>query len=121
MTYEQSVEHYLECITAVSSGANHMCPECDPDNIDGDTFEQDYPDEGGFSWSHCEGCGSAFGGDRYAGHGLIDGELIHLQLCTDCLLYLVNGDEPEEPWFRSPEAARRARLDAEATEALACE
>ena len=55
-------------------------------------------DEGSFSWSQCDACGSSLGGDRYAAHGFLKGtrEIIHLDVCVDCLLYLANGDEPEE-------------------------
>jgi hypothetical protein len=58
-------------------------------------------DEGSFSRQYCECCGSALGGNRYAAHGWLDGitdieHLIHLEICQDCLMYLANGEEPEE-------------------------
>jgi len=46
-------------------------------------------DEGSFSWSPCEGCGSTLGGTRYAAHGVdSNGDIIHLDICEDCLLAL---------------------------------
>lgn len=51
-------------------------------------------DEGGFSWQSCECCKSSLGGNRYAAHGFVDGELCHLDVCEDCLCYLANGDLP---------------------------
>ncbi len=109
MTYIESVDHYLKGIDHVSPGNCLSCLECNPDGIDAETFEQDHPDEGGFSWAQCDGCGSTFGGDRYAGHGTIKGELIHLDLCVDCLMYLANGDEPDTPWYRTPYARQEAQ------------
>ena len=57
-------------------------------------------DEGGFSRSSCDTCGSCLGGQRYAGHAYItldDGRdvLTHLDVCTDCLQYIANGELPE--------------------------
>jgi len=54
------------------------------------------PDEGGFSWQSCEVCGSSLGGDRYAAHGIAaNGDILHYDICCDCLEYLANGDIPE--------------------------
>ena len=43
-------------------------------------------DEGEFSWSRCEGCGSSLGGMRYAAHGFCGDELVHFEICVDCLM-----------------------------------
>jgi len=54
-------------------------------------------DEGGFSWHHCDCCGSSLGGNRYAAHGFDKNkEVVHLEICEDCLIFLANGDEPEK-------------------------
>ncbi len=54
-------------------------------------------EEGSFSWSACECCGSPLGGDRHVAHGVdADGEIVHFSVCVDCMLYLANGDEPED-------------------------
>ena len=57
------------------------------------------PDEGGFSRSGCDTCGSGLGGTLHAGH-LLRGhgdtfECIHVEICVDCLLFSANGDLPE--------------------------
>lgn len=60
----------------------------------------DHAEEPHFSWHACDCCGSDLGGDRHPAHGIAkinDREtLVHLDVCTDCLCYLANGDEPEE-------------------------
>jgi hypothetical protein len=63
-----------------------------------------------FSWSHCDTCGSALGGDRHDGHGILEsgeskGEMVHLSMCVDCLLYFANGDLPDQ-WESYPHQAR---------------
>jgi hypothetical protein len=57
----------------------------------------EYPDEGGFSWSSCDSCGSSLGGDRYVAHGVdANKDIIHMDICVDCLMFFANGDVPEE-------------------------
>lgn len=61
--------------------------------------------EGSFSWSACESCGSTLGGNRHDAHAIHreafgpnakrPDEVRHITICTDCLLYHANGDEPE--------------------------
>jgi hypothetical protein len=67
-------------------------------------FDVDYSSgvvesESGFSWKDCGICGSTLGGNREAWHAR-DAEtkaLCHFDdACTDCGVYLTNGDEPEE-------------------------
>ena len=105
--YTDAVERGLEGMEAVSFGPIHdaeACSECAE-------FSEDVGDEGGFSWSACGICGSRLGGTRYVWHWRDpdsetrgkDGHLyrsggIHHENdgCTDCLLYLSNGDEPED-------------------------
>jgi|TARA_R100001530_G_scaffold133839_1_gene107795 hypothetical protein len=67
---------------------------------------EDYEDEGSFSWQGCDSCGSHLGGDRYeatAIHHEAFGpdakqpdNLHEISICTDCILFHANGDEPEE-------------------------
>lgn len=87
--YTEAVERNLEGLEAVSTGGYSACPDCDIEEWDDDGPEPF------FSWSACETCGSTLGGDRHPAHALIDGELIHLNTCVDCVTYLANGDEPE--------------------------
>lgn len=67
-----------------------------------DTRRIDIANEPYFSWSSCDSCGSHLGGDRHPAHGSLklfpdrEGVIVHLNVCTDCLCYLANGDEPEE-------------------------
>lgn len=55
-------------------------------------------DEGSFSWSGCGICGSHLGGTLYSWHGVdSNGDIMHFDdACTDCVMYLANGDEPDE-------------------------
>lgn len=105
----------------IATGSAASCPECceafglDPD---ADTDENqaaiyESGDEGGFSWSECDSCGTTLGGDRHTAHGwpadngrwqrLAEDPpaLFHLSICTDCLLFHANGDEPES-WEPRP-------------------
>ena len=60
--------------------------------------------EGGFSWQPCESCGSTLGGHRYAAHAIHreafgpdaarPDDVHHIEICTDCLIWHTNGDEP---------------------------
>lgn len=105
--FTDSVEHHLKGIEHIGIGVSTKhCAECQS-AYDLDGSQDDEPDdEGGFSYSGCDGCGSSLGGSRYAAHGFIipEGEdpndrelwsLVHLDICTDCLQYLANGEEPE--------------------------
>ena len=96
--FTESVDTYLEGIECVSAGACPGCEECELGNVDSmESPEWDQANEGSFSWSQCETCGSRLGGDRFPSHGFSeDGEIVHLDVCVDCLIYLANGDEPEE-------------------------
>jgi hypothetical protein len=58
-----------------------------------------FDSEPSFSWSPCGICDSHRGGDREVWHGRDDltGTLYHFDdACTDCVIYLANGDLPEE-------------------------
>jgi len=54
-------------------------------------------DTRGFSFSDCGVCDTTLGGDRYVWHAIgEDGALLHFDdACSDCVLYLANGDVPE--------------------------
>lgn len=99
--YTKAVEHQLKGIENLNPSLCASCSDCGgkwgmeeeefADAIEnGEAF-----DEGSFSWSSCEGCGSILGGNRYVVHGFMDDNIIHLDVCVDCLVYLANGDEPE--------------------------
>jgi hypothetical protein len=67
-------------LTHLSSGTlPDNCPECNSNSTD----------EGFFSWSSCDLCSSSLGGTRYIAHGLDENEeIVHLEICEDCLLNL---------------------------------
>ena len=103
--FTDAMDRQLEGLEFVSSGAIAGCPECwggftdqDDDNA------REIAEEPSFSWASCDSCGSHLGGDRHPAHGwlTIDAKLaplhtlVHLDICTDCLMYLANGDEPDE-------------------------
>jgi len=105
--FTEAVERNLKGVEHLSVGRNHKCDECcvgiADDQRDGNSILED---EGHFSWSACEGCGSEFGGNRYAAHGIIPvlmganadrrvETMIHMDVCADCLAYIANGQEPE--------------------------
>lgn len=57
--------------------------------------------EAHFSWSPCDICGSSLGGDREVWHfrmGVAPYDYIHHGegICVDCVLFMVNGEEPEQ-------------------------
>lgn len=83
------------CSECNGKGRSCECSSCSD-------FDPEIGDEGSFSWSSCDACGSSLGGNRHAAHGLISPkkyarrtEVIHLDVCTDCLFYTANGDLPE--------------------------
>lgn len=92
--YIANIDHELRGVEYFSVGTAHQCGECNPDGLDENADLSVY-DEGSFSWRACESCGSLLGGDRHAAHGFISGELVHLNVCADCLCYHANGDLPD--------------------------
>lgn len=82
----------VEALCAVFPGAEIGAEEKEPSQR-----EIDLASEPGFSWSECDTCGSALGGDRHPAHArLSSGQLIHLSVCEDCLFYLNYGTLPGE-------------------------
>ena len=102
--FTDSIDHCLKGINGISPGAAACCPECvSAYGIDdtGDTDamqEQLYTMcEPSFSWSQCDSCGSRLGGDREEAHGFdSDGQLYHLSICVDCVIFHANGEEPAQ-------------------------
>ena len=81
--FTEAVERELSGMTNESSG---ICPGCEscPEE-----------DEGFFSWSACEVCGSTLGGNRHPVHAVdSDGNIIHFDACVDCYTYIATGEEP---------------------------
>lgn len=92
-TYTDAVECGLAGMEHVSTGPIYepgTCPDCEG-------HDEDAGDEGHFSWHPCGICHSRFGGTRYVWHWVDnEGNIRHENdACTDCVVYLANGDEPE--------------------------
>jgi len=95
MTYLERYIEATEGITYISSGtAVKGCSGC----YQGHDFEEEesVTTEPYFSWSSCDTCNSTLGGNREDAHGYLNNDtLIHLSICTDCVVYLANGELPE--------------------------
>lgn len=85
------VERNLQGVEFFSAGG---CESCNEGGCE--WYDPEVGDESYFSWAPCKLCNRQLGGDRYAAHGMIDGELAHFNICTDCLFYVTYGDIPEE-------------------------
>lgn len=102
--FTDAVDRALKGLKFVSVGVCAGCEEC------ADCFATEIEDSGdfdpnrGFSWSDCGVCGSTLGGDRYFWHAwdAETNETMHFDdMCSDCVRYLADGDEPED-WRRYP-------------------
>jgi len=108
-----AVDRECEGLESVSPGLCGICPvcqsECGEDAFTTAEFSAkiasgEICDEGGFSWHSCDSCGSSLGGDRHVAHAWSDearekgfpiDELIHMEICVDCVMLHANGDVPE--------------------------
>lgn len=101
----KAVERNLRGLEPVAAGPSPGCGDCLPCDHPDDPSDdwRDLASEPSFSRSRCDGCGSTFAGSRYPAHGYMQdrGEWLHLDVCTDCYLYLANGDTPED-WKPRP-------------------
>lgn len=96
--FEKAVNDNLKGIESISVSLLSNCITCLSDNnCTADEIENGIvSDEGSFSWRSCESCSSNLGGNRYSAHGVnVDNEIIHFEVCEDCLFYLSNGDVPD--------------------------
>ena len=87
--YQERFNAGMEGITSFSSGRSQSCDECY--NCDCEPDECECPSEPSFAKDPCEICITCFGGDSYDAHGLIDGNIVHIQVCEDCLYYAEYG------------------------------
>ena len=112
-TFTDAIEHNWPDYV-IAPGVASSCGDCRrdfnvPDDMTDDDEIQEYLsqyDEGSFSWRQCDSCGSNLGGDRHAAHAIHreafgpdakqPDNVHHIDICTDCLLFHANGDEPEE-------------------------
>jgi len=96
---EANVETAREGFKFHSVGICPTCPKCQEDHgMEPREFFAKYEkgdvcDEGSFSWSDCEWCGSGYGGDRYAAHSVDENnKIVHWEVCSDCLMAEANGE-----------------------------
>ena len=93
--YEARVNHFLDGLTYVSTGACPSCIECGLEgepSMDCEAYE--LAGESSFSWSSCECCNNPLGGDRHPSHASSPDtdKITHFDICTDCLMYLNYGN-----------------------------
>jgi len=105
--FEKSIRDNWGDDWTISSGVSPSCPECQSAHgMEPREFYSAYErgeiyEEGGFSNSSCDSCGSYLAGDRHDAHALQigpnpgDSTIHHISICTDCLAYHANGDLPQ--------------------------
>jgi hypothetical protein len=100
--YTEAVERNLKGLEAVSTGFCPGCTTCQaeygltPEEAEEQWQTGQISNEPSFSRYPCDCCGSHLGGDREDMHAILDGAIVHFGgACVDCVMYLVNGDEPE--------------------------
>lgn len=108
--FTKAVAHYLDGLH-VATGAAPGCEACGLADVDSmEDPRYDLAGEPSYSKSQCDSCGTMMHGDRHPAHGTdAEGRIYHLDICTDCLFYLANGQEPEE-WYPSARVRREAEL-----------
>ena len=103
--YTDRVEHGLGGLKHASTGPCPGCEECAGlfgfDSVKAFDAAHDagkVSGEAGFSWSPCGICGSRLGGNREVWHAIDEnGEILHSDdACTDCVVFLAYGDEPDD-------------------------
>lgn len=102
--YIDAMNHNTKDMKFLSTGLCGGCETCQKEwGYEGrkEQFETDIStetvlSEPSFSWSHCEICGTALGGNRVQGHYVnTNGKIVHLDsVCEDCELFIANGDVP---------------------------
>jgi len=106
--WKARVDGYWEGLH-VFAGPAFECPDCGLEGVRSDdrNAQERYDSacDSHFSWSKCESCGG-LAGDRHAVHyqsdpmvfGGVDGQIIsgHANVCVDCLMYIANGDVPDD-------------------------
>ena len=77
---------------------DNLCPTCGHEGVLTIEDEDECSDELGFSAMACECCGSPLAGDRFAvtlHHSDPDLSMPY-RVCQDCLMYIANGDIPDD-------------------------
>jgi len=110
--YCEAVERNLKGLEGVSTGD---CPGCEQCAENADMTPEEHEEawgsmdgaEASFSWRSCGICGCHLGGDRHVWHFIIpkDGSCVGQPIyheddaCTDCVMFLANGDVPEDEYL----------------------
>jgi hypothetical protein len=107
------VDHTPDCTACDGDGYDEHNTDCYDCKGTGNVPVEDISDEelqiwdeGSFSWSECDSCGSTLGGSRYPAHAINKeafgpdakrpDDVHHIDICTDCLMFHANGDTPDE-------------------------
>ena len=97
----EAVDAECKDYKSMSPGICSSCDECqstygmEHDELEKVVSSGELPNDPSFSWSGCDCCVSPLGHDLYDAHALTHkGEIIHYDICGDCLCYLANGDLP---------------------------
>jgi uncharacterized protein (DUF983 family) len=87
----------LRLAAGLCSGCDVCGMRCGMENeSDLEAYIVENGDDGFFSMDQCESCKSHLGGQRYAAHDIIiSGEMVHYDICIDCVMYHSHGEEPE--------------------------
>lgn len=100
--FTEAVERGSEGLKYFSVGLCSSCIHCQSDTGLDEAALASALENGGvqdeefFSWDPCELCGTGVGGNRDTVHAVDkNGDIVHLTICIDCVLYISNGDEPE--------------------------
>lgn len=103
--FKERFKRRTEGLEAISCGLCSKCSDCQS-TFDASELELErlidrgLCDEGGISRSGCNTCGDCQQQLLYAGHAWmqLDGKevLTHLEICQDCMLYIANGQLPED-------------------------
>ena len=102
--FTNEVQREVGHLIGISPGVCMGCEKCEQSygvEIEvGRTGEEPF-----FSSRPCQSCGTHFAGDRLPAHGLHrDGdpedpqEWVHLEMCSDCVQWHANGEEPLYDW-----------------------
>jgi len=103
--FTDAFERGMQGMIGVSSGSCPGCEKCMEGYATADAHRKAWergetPESPTFSWSACGVCGTTLGGDRSVWHWIDPNdpkrEINHEHdMCTDCVLFHANGDEPE--------------------------
>lgn len=105
MSYEKIVKDNLEGLHAFSFGPSHLCSDClshyfvEDNEIE--EFKLDiekgfYAGEIAFGTGSCDACSDHHAGARHIAHSLTDtNEIVHLEVCARCVMFLTYGEDPE--------------------------